>query len=271
MAADMGRYLRLYRLLIGARLRSEMQYRVSFIAEIFGTLLVTALDFVAIAILLTRFQEIGSWNLAEVALLYGTSTVSFSLAELLSGAFDGFDKLVVRGEFDRVLIRPLPVAFQMFTGSFAVRRVGRLAQGFVALVWALVILHPAWTFLQWGFFALMLIGGMLFFMAIFILGATMAFWTPQTAELANIFTYGGQFMTSYPMNIYQHWMQSLFTFVIPMAFINYYPALYLLGKPDTMGLPSWIPFASPVVAAVSLMLALQIWRIGVSHYQSTGS
>ncbi len=271
MGADVRRFFHLYRLLIGAQLRSEMQYRLSFFAEIFGTFLVTALDFVAVAILLTRFQEIGSWTLPEVALLYGASTISFSMAELLSGAFDGFDAWVVRGEFDRVLIRPLPVAFQMFTGSFAVRRVGRLAQGIVALVWSLVLLQPAWTLPQWGFFGVMLVGGMLFFIAIFVLGATLAFWTPQTAELVNIFTYGGQFMTSYPMSIYQDWMRLLFTFVIPMAFINYYPALYLLGKPDTLGMPSWTPFASPVVAGIAFALALRVWRAGVGHYQSTGS
>ena len=104
----------------------------------------------------------------------------------------------------------------------------------------------------------MLVGGALFFMAIFILGATCSFWTPQTAELANIFTYGGQFMTSYPMHIYEAWMRSLFTFVIPMAFINYYPALYLLGKPDPFGLPAWTPFLAPFVAPLTFGVALRV-------------
>jgi ABC-2 type transport system permease protein len=267
----MGYFLRLYFRLLGAQLRSEMQYRTSFMAELFGSFLITGLDFVAIAILLTRFQAIGGWTLTEVALLYGASAISLSLAELFVGAFDDFDKWVVRGEFDRVLIRPLGVVFQMLAGALPLRRLGRMSQGLIVLIYALSTLRPAWGAGQWLYLAVMLAGGALFFMAIFITGATMAFWTPQTAELTNIFTYGGQFMTSYPMHIYEEWMRAVFTFVIPMAFINYYPALYLLGKPDPFGLPAWLPFLAPVVAVIAFAAAIMFWRVGVRRYQSTGS
>ena len=60
-------------------------------------------------------------------------------------------------------------------------------------------------------------------------------------------------MTSYPMHIYQEWLVSLFTFIIPMAFINYYPALYLLDKPDPFGLPPFMPFLSPIVRGDFIM------------------
>ncbi len=267
----MRHYLTLYRRLLAAQLRSEMQYRASFIAELVGNLLVTGLDFALVAILLLRFNAIGGWGLAEVVFLYGTSAVSFSLAELLVGAFDNFETWVVRGEFDRVLLRPLPVVFQMLTGAFAARRIGRLAQGSVALGLAFSLLRPAWDVAHWLFFVVTLAGGALFFMAIFVLGATLSFWAPQMHEVANIFTYGGQFMTSYPMHIYEAWLRSLFTFVIPMAFINYYPALFLLGKPDPFGLPAWTPFLAPFIAAGVFRTALAAWRVGVRHYQSTGS
>ncbi len=261
----------LYRRLLAAQLRSEMQYRASFVAELIGNLFVTGLDFALVAILLLRFNAIGGWTLPEVVFLYGTSAVSFSLAELLVGAFDNFETWVVRGEFDRVLLRPLPVVFQMLTGAFAARRIGRLTQGLIALGLAFHLLQPAWPPGHWLFFAVTLAGGALFFIAIFVLGATLAFWSPQTHEVANIFTYGGQFMTSYPMHIYEAWLRSLFTFVIPMAFINYYPALFLLGKPDPVGLPDWTPFLSPFIAAAVFSVALAAWRVGVRHYQSTGS
>ena len=264
-------YLRLYFRLIGTQARSEMQYRASFIAEIVGNLLITGLDFAMLLILLNRFQAIGGWTLAEVAFLYGTSAVSFSLAELAVGLFDNFDQMVVRGEFDRVLIRPLPVVFQMLAGAFPLRRFGRLVQGSAALILALTLLRPIWSMGQWLFFGVTIAGGAVFFMAIFILGATSAFWSPQSNEVANIFTYGGQFMTSYPMHIYAAWLRSIFTFLIPMAFVNYYPALYLLAKPDPFGLPAWVPFLSPLVALLAFRLAVAAWRVGVRRYQSTGS
>ncbi len=262
---------RLYFRLLGAQVRSEMQYRVSFAAELVGNLVVTALDFAAIAILLTRFRSIGGWSLAEVAFLYGTSSVSFSLAELFAGAFDGFDRWVVRGEFDRLLLRPLPVLYQMVTGAFPVRRLGRFTQGLLALVFALYLLRPGWGLGGWLFLGVTIACGILIFLAIFIAGAAAAFWSPQTGELTNIFTYGGQAMTSYPMHIYQAWMRSVFTFLIPMAFINYLPALRLLHKPGPPGVPSWAAFASAPAAAAALAAALAFWRAGVRRYQSTGS
>jgi ABC-2 type transport system permease protein len=264
-------YLRLYFRLIGAQVRSEMQYRASFIAEFVGNLLVTGLDFAMLVILLNRFTAIGGWTLPEVAFLYGASAVSFSLAELFVGLYDNFDTLVVRGEFDRVLIRPLPVSFQMLAGAFPLRRFGRLTQGIAALVIALGLLRPQWSAGQWLFLCVTIAGGAVFFMAIFILGATSAFWSPQTSEVTNIFTYGGQFMTSYPMSVYDAWLRSIFTFLIPLAFVSYYPALFLLGKPDPFGLPAWVPFLSPLVALLAFRIALRAWRAGVRRYQSTGS
>ncbi len=267
----MSGWLGLYGRLFGAQLRSRMQYRVSFFLETMGDLVVSALDFAALYILLGRFQRIDTWGLPEIAFLYGTSAVSFGLAEFFSGAFQDFDRWVSRGDFDRLLLRPLPIAFQMLTGDFQFRRFGRFLQGALALALALHLLHPSWDAGRWLFFGVMLAGGVLVFLAVFILGATAAFWTPQTAELVNMFTYGGQFMTSYPMYIYQAWIRSIFTFIIPMAFINYYPAVFLLGKRDPLGLPGFVPFLAPAAAGALFLAAMGLWRSGVRHYQSTGS
>ena len=160
-------YASLYFRLVSSRIRSQMQYRVSFVAETIGTLLITALDFAMVVILLTRFRAIGGWTLAEVAFLYGTSAVSFALAELLIGGFEDFEAWVVQGEFDQLLLRPLPITFQMITSRFPTRRFGRLAQGLVALVISLVLLKPGWNTAQILFFPVMIVGGMLLFMAIF--------------------------------------------------------------------------------------------------------
>jgi ABC-2 type transport system permease protein len=267
----MVRAWNLYLRLVGAQVRSEMQYRASFLAQSTGQFLITLLDLLAIVILMSRFQQLGGWTLAEVAFLYGTSSVSFGLADLLAGNFDDFDRMVIRGEFDQVLLRPLRTEVQMMASGFHLRRLGRLTQGIVALAFAFTLLQPAWGLAQWAFLAVILAGGTVFFLAILIAGAAIAFWTPQTGEVVNVFTYGGQFMTSYPMHIYQEWLKVFFTFILPMSFINYYPALYLLNKPDPFGLPRWMPFLAPGIALLALSAALALWQTGIRHYRSTGS
>ena len=49
--------------------------------------------------------------------------------------------------------------------------------------------------------------------------------------------------------------------MIPLAFVNWYPALYVLDKPDPFGFPEWLQFASPVVAAVMMSVA----AAGLAH------
>ncbi len=78
-------------------------------------------------------------------------------------------------------------------------------------------------------------------------------------------------MVSHPMHIYMDWLRKLFTFIIPAAFLNYYPALYFLDKPDPFGLPPFAPFLSPLAGLGVLLAALAFWRFGIRNYQSTGS
>jgi ABC-2 type transport system permease protein len=78
-------------------------------------------------------------------------------------------------------------------------------------------------------------------------------------------------MTSYPLNIYAGWLRRLLAFVVPLAFVNYFPALYILRQPDPLDAPAFLRFASPVVAAVSVLVAREVWMFGVRHYRSTGS
>ena len=116
-----------------------------------------------------------------------------------------------------------------------------------------------------------LLSGTLFFMGLFIFGSGISFWTVDSLEAMNIMTYGGQMMTSYPMSIYQEWLRSIFMFVIPMAFVNYYPTLWLLDKSVPIGGPAWLAFLSPLVCLLVFLAGVRMWLFGVSKYTSTGS
>ena len=118
---------------------------------------------------------------------------------------------------------------------------------------------------------LSIITGSIIFAAIFVLGAAFQFISIDSAELASAFTYGGQTLTQYPLNVFGKDIVRAVTFVVPLAFVNYYPVLFVLGKPAPLGLPSWIGLLSPVVAALMVALASLAWRGGLRLYRSTGS
>jgi ABC-2 type transport system permease protein len=264
--------LSLYFRLIGSRVRSQLQYKVSFWLQLVGFGLVTAMEFAVIAILVGRFGGVGGWSVAETALLYGLTSLAFSLAEMVARGFDApFERMIQLGAFDGVLTRPLGSFFQILTADFQLRRLGRSLQALLVLAYALPQLAIAWSPDKLLLVPVTVLSGAAIYMALIVIGATLCFWTVRTPEVINVFTFGGEQMTSYPLSIYQDWLRTFFLFIVPVGFANYPAGLYLLGRTDPHGLPAWLAWCAPVAAAAFLTLALRFWRIGVSKYTSTGS
>jgi len=264
-------YLKLYFVLIGAILRAQMQYKVSFIMQVIAAFIVTFTDFIAIMFIFSKFDNIKGWTLWEVGLLYGMTSVSFSIAEMVARGFDMFSRMVRLGDFDRLLLRPAGIFIQLITSEFDLRKIGRISQGLMVLIVAWVKLGIGFGLIKLIFLLAALTNGILFYMALLIAGAAICFWSVESTELPNMFTYGGVESTSYPIPIYRRWFRNILIFVIPLAFVNYFPALFILSKPDPLGLPYFMRFIFPLASAVVMIPALKFWNFGVKHYQSTGS
>ena len=263
--------LALYARLVSAHLRSQMQYKVSFILSLIGSFLVNLTEFGVVAVLFTRIPQLAGWSLAEVALLYGLSGTAFATAETVASALDSFQVHIVRGTFDRVLVRPRGALFQVLVEDVALRRLGRVLQAGLVLVVAVQWLAIDWSVDKVVVLGMALASGTAIYFSIFVLGAAFCFWTVQAKEATHVFTYGGDGLASFPLDIYRGSVRRFFTFVIPLAFVNYEPALYLLGRPDPLGLPDGVRLLSPLAAIVMACLAWLGWQQGVRHYQSTGS
>ena len=263
--------LSLYRRLIAAQLRGQMQYKASFVLALLGSFFINLTEFGVVAILFTRVPLLAGWSLGEVALLYGLSGVSFAAAEIVAASLDEFQVHIVRGTLDRVLVRPRGVLFQVLVEDFALRRIGRITQAALVLVVALHLLAIDWSLDKAVVLGLTLVSGTLIYFAIFVLGAAFCFWSTQGKEATHVFTYGGDGLAEYPLDVYQPSIRRFFTFVVPLAFVNYEPALYMLGRPDPLGLPDVVRVLSPAAALAMAVLARVGWQRGVRHYQSTGS
>ena len=262
-----------YRRLLGAQLRSQLQYRASFVHDVLATMLITVTEFGAIALVFGRFGDIQGWTLGEVAFLYGLVELSFGVMDMIFAGFDParFGQEVRKGTFDRLLLRPLPITWQVLGSDLTLRRVGRVALGVGIFVLALELNPVTWTAGKMAYLPFVGLGMVLFFGGLFIIGSTVTFWTVESFEAMNILTYGGAYLISYPMSIYEAWLRRVFTFVIPASFLNYYPALYFLDKPDPFGLPTFAAFLAPLAGGAVFAAALLFWRFGVRHYHSTGS
>jgi ABC-2 type transport system permease protein len=263
--------LRLYLRYVGISVRAQMQFRASFVMWAMGQFLVTGIEFLGIWALFDRFGRLSEWTLAEVALFYGIVNVAFALAEAFARGFDTFPGMVKSGEFDRILLRPRTTVLQLVGRELQLLRVGRLLQGMVVLLWAASALKMSWTLAKAALTLASILGGACLFSGLFVLQATLAFWTMETLEIVNTVTYGGVETAQYPLSIYRPWFRRFFTMVVPLACINYFPALAILEKADPHGGPAFLGWGAPAVGVAFLGVCLGIWRVGVRHYRSTGS
>jgi len=257
--------------LISISLKSQMQYRASFLMMMSGNLLVSFIEFITILVLFSRFASLRGWSLAEVALFYGVVNISFALSEAFGRGFDMFSVQVISGEFDRTLLRPRPTGLLVLAHDFQLTRVGRLIQGLVILVWAVLDIGIAWNVFTVALLLFAIGGGVMVFTGLMIMQAAMCFWSTQSLEVMNSFTYGGVEALQWPLPIFNRWFGRLFVFLIPLACVSYFPMLAILDKPDVLGYPVWFQWTSPLAGVVFLLVSLLVWQIGVRHYRSTGS
>jgi len=257
---------------LSVSVRSQMQYKTSFAISLVAQFFLMSVELVAIWALFARFGTLATWTLPEVAFLYGMSNMAFAISETSARGFDIFGSRVVKqGNFDWILLRPRSTALQVAGLEFRLRYLGRLLQGACVLIWAMAKLGIVWTAAKALLAIFAIFGGACMFSGLFVIQAVISFWTTESLEIFNTVTYGGAETAQYPLSIYRDWFRKFFTFVIPLACLNYFPALAILGRTDPSGASPLIQWMSPVFGVFFLLVTLQFWKFGVRHYRSTGS
>jgi ABC-2 type transport system permease protein len=252
-------------------LRSQAQYRASFVIDLAGTTIVTFLDLATVLILFRVTPSLGGFALREAFLMAALAGLAFNLSDMCVGNVERLRIYVRNGLLDAILIRPRAVLPQLLLTDFTPRRIGQVGQAAIAFVVAVTIAPIHWTPARVVLLVLSPFVGSLFFMGLFVGGATVAFYWIESGEFANAFTYGGRSFSMYPVTIYSGLFRRIFAYGLGFAFVSYYPTLTLLGRTDPLGGPSWLGWCTPVVALAAVGLAALLWRTGVRHYRSTGS
>ncbi|HWI60865.1 MAG TPA: ABC-2 family transporter protein [Symbiobacteriaceae bacterium] len=257
-------YLRVY-------IAGLMQYRISLLLRLITTLATAAFEVTGIWVIFTRFPALGGWNMFETMLLYSVASMAFGLAEWFGRGFDIFPPMVGSGEFDRILLRPRSTVLQVLGSRFEFNRAGRVIQAGVLAAYCLSRLGTTLTPPKAALLAAAVIGGAFVYAGVFVVFATISFWTIESVQLSYVLTNCSLDMFQYPIEIYTTWLRRFFTFIVPLAAITYYPLIVILEKPDATGLPAWFPWLSPALGPLFCLASLLFWGYGVRHYHSAGS
>lgn len=247
-------------------LRAQMQYKKSFIFLTLGQFALAFSGYIMIVFMFTRFSSVRGFSYSEVLLCYAIVLAAFSLAECFFRGFDAFSSIISNGEFDRIMVRPRNVILQVLGQKIEITRLGRLVQAAIVFGFTVPTCGVEWTPARVGVMLLMIASGVIVFSGLFIIYATLCFFTTEGLEFMNIFTDGGREFGRYPFSVYGSEVLKFYTYIIPLALFQYYPLLYITGRSD-----SPLYALTPLIAVLFIIPCLVFWRVGVRHYKSTGS
>lgn len=258
--------MKLYIESLKMHLKSVLEYKVSFIISFFSQFLIFFTYYFIILALFSKFDNIKGFNVYEVLLTFSIIQFGFSFNEVFARGIDKFDELIISGGFDRILLRPRNVILQVLCSEMQLVKLSRLLQSIIIFFIAISHLEIKFSVLKVICLILMFISSITIFFSLFLTMASYCFFTVQALEIRNLFTDGGKHMAQYPMGIFRRGIMLFFTFIIPYAFVNYYPLLFFLGKNNNL-----FYCFSPLIVLLYLIPAFLIFRFGMKKYTSVGS
>ena len=247
-------------------IKSQIEYKVSFIMDALSQFFIFFTYYFVIIALFDKFSNIRGFNVYEVLLCFSIVHFGYAFTETFFRGVDKFENLIIDGSLDRFLVRPRGILFQVLCSKISLIKAFRMLQAVIIMVIAIVNLDVTWNISKVIVLVLMLIASVLIFFGIFVLTASYCFITVQGLEVKNVFTDGGKHLAQYPISIYRKGIAFVFTFIIPYAFINYYPLIFFLDKTNNI-----LYMLSPLLVFLFLIPCLLSFKIGLKHYSSTGS
>ena len=259
-------YLRIYRRILAQDLKSKMSYRADFIISTIGMVLTNVAGFVSFWILFQNFSAINGWGYYEMLFLYGFSLVSITPVQCFFDNHWSLRIYVREGDFIKYCFRPSKMFFYFQSEIFDVKGLGQLAFGIGTIIYA------------WHKLALPVTVFAVLKLAVFLISASLVMIALQNAAAANCLRLTNSFFildfafklkdyAKYPITIFDPVFRFIFTFILPIAFIAYYPSLVIL-RPEAIPVLSYL---SPVVGILLFYLSYKFWMYGALKYDGTGS
>jgi len=267
---ELARAVRVCRLLVGAALRAELQYRGNLLLLILGGLSFQIIGLAFIGAVVYRFGDIGGWQLPEITFLYGLRLTAHGLWVVPFGQLGMIDLLVRQGEFDRYLVRPANPLVQLLTRRLELTGLGDLAGGVVLLAVASAWADVDWSPLTVGYLVLAVVGGALIELSAQLVLAAGAFRMLSTYGPRVVVDQLFNTMSHYPMHIFDAGVRFGLTFALPLAFVSYVPATILLGREGELSIPYGLALLTPLVGAGLFAGAYRVWVRQIRQYNSSG-
>lgn len=245
---------------------NEMAYRVNFFTQIFQALVSLGLALGGLAVVFNQTDTLAGWRPAELVALVGIYLLVGGLINLMiQPSMQRFMEDIRMGTLDFMILKPEDAQFLISVRQIEIWKVVDVLMGLAVLVVALFQLDARFGVVQAASFGVALLAGATIVYSFWMMLATCAFWFVKTENILVIFQSMYQ-AGRWPVTIYPVWLQTILTFLVPVAFAVTVPAQALTGR------LTWQTLALAVAVAMALFLAARwFWRFGIRFYSGASA
>lgn len=257
----------MHRIFVIQELKRMMEYKGDFIVGIIGFLLGQFFNLLFIWIIFSQIPNLVGWTLEQIVFIYGFSLIPKGLDHLFFDNLWGIGHFIVRkGDFDKYLTRPINPLFHVMVEKLQIDALGELIMGIALICIVLPSLVIEWSFIKIVMILIVIPFATLIYTGIKIATAAIAFWTKRSGNITYMFYMVNDF-SKYPISIYNNFVKTIITYIIPFAFTAFYPAYYILTGEN----PLFNIGVTVLIAVVIMFIGILIWNRGIKAYESAGS
>ena len=267
MVKKVKRYFRLYKVLISQFFKVILQSKVDFLMGLLGFFLTQVMGIAFLYLVFEQIPSLQGWTLDQLIFIYGFAQIPRGIDHLLTdNIWMVAWRLVINGDFDRYMLRPMNIFFQVIAEKLQPDALGELLIGAILVVISLgkgIVIVDAGRILL---FVVSVLAGALIYTSIKLFFASLAFWVKISGPFLQV-AYEMANFAKYPTEIYAKAIRFIITWVIPFAFVAYLPASFFLKQE-----------VSAAVIGIECMIAVVFWCIayavfnhGTKVYESAGN
>lgn len=244
-----------------------MEYRANLFAALTMELVYLSSKILYILFIYQSNISLDGVSPDEIMIFIGTFII---MTGIYTGFFmDNFYSLpehVRDGTLDLYITKPISLQFMVTLRHFNfVLPVPNLIAGLTMVSIAWRRLGIPVSFANIAGYLLILCSSTCVAYAVFLAPQILSFWTVKTGAIIEIADRCWDF-NNMPMMIYSKLMQRIGVFVIPVFFITNFPAMYLVGKLNSIYV-AWA-IAAPIVFLTAVRM---FWKFAVRNYASASS
>jgi len=259
-------YTRIYFLIVSQYLKARMQYKADFWISSIGMVLQCLMGYFTLWILFHSIPALAGWRYEELVFLYAFSLLAISPASIV---FDNVWSLrfhIQSGAFIRYYFKPLNMMFYYMSEMINIKALTQLAFALVILATSSISLGVRWDLPTVLALLGLLVSASLIMVGLLVLSSSAAFWIVNSYSLLNFFVRMRDY-ARYPMTVFTGFFRIVFTFVIPIGFVAFFPSQAIL-RPAEAGWEVWL---TPLFGAGLFALSYLVWDRGTKAWSGTGS